>query len=122
VPFIPRFSRLQKFSLATIIGLLAVVLKLGAAAKSYALLPERPDASPDVPLISEALAELRHRYGMLNLPGLQQVYADALERCKLDKRGRAATGGTDSSDCDGMESTVGDAVICVRRFQGGVSD
>jgi hypothetical protein len=49
---------------------------------------ERPDPTPDVPLPAEALAELRQRYGMLRKPGLQQVYADALERCRLDKRGR----------------------------------
>lgn len=51
-------------------------------------LAHRPDPSPDVPLPAEALAELRQRYGMLSRSGLQQVYADALERCKLDNQGR----------------------------------
>ena len=43
---------------------------------------------PDVPLTPEALAELRQRYAMLSTPSLQQVYSDALERCKLDRSGR----------------------------------
>jgi hypothetical protein len=49
---------------------------------------ERPDPTPDVPLPAEVLTELRQRYDMLNKPGLQRVYVDALERCRLDKRGR----------------------------------
>jgi hypothetical protein len=49
---------------------------------------KRLDISPDVPLSPEALAELRQRYAMLSTPSLQQVYADALERCKLDRSGR----------------------------------
>ena len=49
---------------------------------------ERPDYSPDVPLTAVQLGELRHRYAMLSTPGLQMAYAEALERCKLDRRGR----------------------------------
>jgi hypothetical protein len=49
---------------------------------------KRLEASPDLPLSQEALAELRQRYAMLSKPSLQQVYADALERCKLDRSGR----------------------------------
>jgi len=49
---------------------------------------QRPDPSPDVPLSLTELAELRQRYAMLSTDGLRQVYADALDRCKLDKRGR----------------------------------
>lgn len=49
---------------------------------------KRLDFSPDVPLSTEAVAELRQRYAVLSLPSLQQVYADALERCKLDTSGR----------------------------------
>jgi hypothetical protein len=45
----------------------------------------RPAESP------EALAELRQRHAMLSTPSLQQVYADALERCKLDRTERQAT-------------------------------
>jgi hypothetical protein len=36
----------------------------------------------------EALAELRQRYAMLSKPSLQQLYADALERCKPDRSGK----------------------------------
>src|SRR5215469_11676605 len=64
------------------------LLALHWQAKKWRRMPERPDPTPDVPLPAEALAELRQRYGMLSKPGLQQVYADALERCRLDKRGR----------------------------------
>jgi hypothetical protein len=52
----------------------------------------RPDPSPDLPLSSAELAELRRRYSLLSTDGLRQVYADALERCKLDNRG-ATEGG-----------------------------
>jgi hypothetical protein len=48
----------------------------------------RPDFSPDVPLAREVLAELRHRYALLSVPSLQQVYTDAWERCKLERNGR----------------------------------
>jgi hypothetical protein len=48
----------------------------------------RPDFSPDVPLTPQQLAELRLRYARLSTSGLQTAYAEALERCKLDKRGR----------------------------------
>jgi len=44
--------------------------------------------SPDVPLSSADLAELRQRSAMLSRPSLQQVYADAWERCKLERNGR----------------------------------
>jgi hypothetical protein len=49
---------------------------------------KRLDVSPDLPLSPEALAELRQRYAMLSTPSLQEVYADAWERCKLDRNGR----------------------------------
>jgi hypothetical protein len=49
---------------------------------------ERPDPTPDVPLSPADLAELRHRYAMLSRPTLQDVYSEALERCKLDPKGR----------------------------------
>ncbi|SPE26054.1 hypothetical protein SBA3_1250037 [Candidatus Sulfopaludibacter sp. SbA3] len=48
----------------------------------------RPDFSPDVPLAPEVLAELRHRYALLSPSSLQQVYADAWERCNLELNGR----------------------------------
>jgi hypothetical protein len=48
----------------------------------------RPDFSPDVPLSREVLAELRHRYAMLSASSLQEVYADAWERCRLDRNRR----------------------------------
>jgi len=48
----------------------------------------RPDFSPDAPLSPIALAELRQRYAMLSTPSLQQVYADAWDRCKLERNGR----------------------------------
>ena len=47
----------------------------------------RPDF-PDAPLSPTALAELRQRYAMLSTPSLQQVYADAWDRCKLERNGR----------------------------------
>jgi hypothetical protein len=48
----------------------------------------RPDFFPDAPLSPAALAELRQRYAMLSMSSLQQVYADAWERCKLEKNGQ----------------------------------
>lgn len=56
-----------------------------------------PDVSPDPPLTLEALAELRQRYSMLSRPSLEQVYADARERCKQDSSGRPP--GLSSSKC-----------------------
>jgi hypothetical protein len=41
-----------------------------------------------MPLSPADLAELHQRYAMLSTPGLQQVYADAWERCKLERNGR----------------------------------
>jgi hypothetical protein len=49
---------------------------------------KRLDVSPDLPLSLDALAELRQRYAMLSKSSLQEVYADAWERCKLDRGGR----------------------------------
>jgi hypothetical protein len=49
---------------------------------------KRPDFSLDSPLSPAALAELRQRYAMLSPSGLQQVYADAWERCRLERNGR----------------------------------
>jgi hypothetical protein len=48
----------------------------------------RPNFSPDWPLSPAVLAELRHRYAMLRPPSLQRVYADAWERCRLERNGR----------------------------------
>ena len=49
---------------------------------------KRPDFSPDAPLSPAALAELRHRYALLSTASLQQVYADAWDRCNLERNGR----------------------------------
>jgi hypothetical protein len=48
----------------------------------------RLDPSPDVPMSAADLAEVRRSFSMLSTDGLGSVYSDALERCKLDKRGR----------------------------------
>jgi hypothetical protein len=48
----------------------------------------RPDPSPDLPMSAADLAEVRRSFSMLSVDGLRHAYADALERCKLDKRGR----------------------------------
>jgi len=48
-----------------------------------------PDVSPDVPLTAQELADVRRRYSRLSIPGLQEAYGEAMERCKLDQRGRA---------------------------------
>jgi hypothetical protein len=50
---------------------------------------DRPDFSPDEVLSEEQLAQLRLNYAKLSVPSLQQAYSEALERCKLDRRGRA---------------------------------
>ena len=60
-------------------------LELG---EDEAKMAKRLDVSPDLPLSPEALAELRQRYAMLSKPSLQQVYADAWERCKPERNGR----------------------------------
>jgi hypothetical protein len=52
------------------------------------VMAERPDPSPDVPMSSADLAEVRRSFSMFSTDGLRSAYADALERCKLDKRGR----------------------------------
>jgi hypothetical protein len=49
---------------------------------------KRSDFSQDAPLSPADLAELRHRYAMLSPSSLQQVYADAWDRCKLERNGR----------------------------------
>jgi len=48
----------------------------------------RPDFSPDQVLSPEQLREVRQNFARLSLPSLQQAYSEALERCKLDRRGR----------------------------------
>jgi hypothetical protein len=48
----------------------------------------RPDFSPDQVLTTEQLAEVRRNFAMMSLPSLQTAYSEALERCKLDRRGR----------------------------------
>jgi hypothetical protein len=50
---------------------------------------KRTDFSPDPPLTAEQLVELRQQYARLSTSSLQQAYNEALERCKLDRRGRA---------------------------------
>ena len=49
---------------------------------------ERPDFSPDEVLSQEQLADVRRNFARLSIPSLQQAYSEALERCKLDRRGR----------------------------------
>ena len=49
---------------------------------------ERPDFSPDEVLSRERLVEVRQNFAKLSTPSLQQAYSEALERCKLDRRGR----------------------------------
>jgi hypothetical protein len=50
---------------------------------------KRPEFTPDQVLSAAQLAEVRQGFSKLSLPSLQQAYAEALERCKLDRRGRA---------------------------------
>ena len=45
----------------------------------------RPD---DEVLSPEQLADVRQNFARLSAPSLQQAYGEALERCKLDRRGR----------------------------------
>ena len=47
----------------------------------------RPDFTDEV-LLPEQLAEVRRNFARLSVPSLQTAYAEALERCKLDRRGR----------------------------------
>jgi hypothetical protein len=49
---------------------------------------KRTDFSSDEVLSVEQLSELRQRYARLSLPSLQQAYTEALERCRLDRKGR----------------------------------
>jgi hypothetical protein len=35
------------------------------------------------------MAEVRQNFAKLSLPSLQTAYSETLERCKLDRRGRA---------------------------------
>jgi len=53
------------------------------------MMANRPDYSPDVPLTAKEVAEVRLRYAQLSRPGLRDAYTEALERCRLDGRGRA---------------------------------
>lgn len=48
----------------------------------------RPDFSPDEVLSQEQLSGVRQNFAKLSLPSLQQAYSEALERCKLDRRGK----------------------------------
>src|SRR5215472_911422 len=61
------------------------LLRDGQQANAMAQLP---DPSHDVPLSASDLAEVRRSFSILSTDGLRQAYADALERCKLDKRGK----------------------------------
>jgi len=49
----------------------------------------RPDFGPDEILTPEQLVRVRSNFAKLSLSSLQQAYREALERCKLDRRGRA---------------------------------
>jgi hypothetical protein len=49
----------------------------------------RPDFSPDEVLSRERLMEVRQNFAKLSTPSLQQAYSEALERCKLGRRGQA---------------------------------
>jgi hypothetical protein len=49
---------------------------------------DRPDFSPDQVLSAEQLQEVRQNFAKLSIPSLQTAYTEALERCKLDRRGR----------------------------------
>jgi hypothetical protein len=50
---------------------------------------ERPDFGPDEVLTPEQFAQLRLNFAKLSVPSLQQAYSETLERCKLDRQGRA---------------------------------
>jgi hypothetical protein len=43
---------------------------------------------PDIPLTEQQLADVRRTHSMLSTSGLQNAYTEALERCRLDRRGR----------------------------------
>ena len=45
--------------------------------------------TPDEVLSVQQLAEVRLGFAKLSPSSLQQAYSEALERCKLDRRGRA---------------------------------
>jgi hypothetical protein len=47
----------------------------------------RLELTPDSPLSTEDLCQLREQYSRLSRSTLQQVYSEALERCKLDSQG-----------------------------------
>jgi hypothetical protein len=49
----------------------------------------RPDFTPDEVLSVQQLAEVRQGFARLSTPSLQQAYSEALERCKLERRGKA---------------------------------
>jgi hypothetical protein len=42
----------------------------------------------DLPMSAADLAEVRRSFSTLSTDGLRSAYSDALERCKLDKRGQ----------------------------------
>jgi hypothetical protein len=48
----------------------------------------RLEPTPDSPLSADDLGQLRQQYSRLSRSTLQQVYSEALERCKLDGQGR----------------------------------
>jgi hypothetical protein len=50
---------------------------------------KRPDFTPDEVLSVQQLAEVRQGFAKLSTSSLQQAHSEALERCKLDRRGRA---------------------------------
>ena len=61
---------------------------LGYDGDEKANMANRPDFSPDQVLSAEQLAEVRQNFARLSVPSLQTAYAEALERCRLDRRGR----------------------------------
>jgi hypothetical protein len=52
-------------------------------------LAKRRDFPPDQVLSVKQLLEVRQGFAKLSTSSLQQAYSEALERCKLDRRGRA---------------------------------
>ena len=43
----------------------------------------------DLRSLAEQLMEVRQNFARLSIPSLQHAYGEALERCKLDRPGRA---------------------------------
>ena len=50
---------------------------------------DMPDFPPDEVLSVQQFADVRQGFAKLSPSSLQQAYSEALERCKLGRRGRA---------------------------------